>query len=106
GITWEHGEFLAHLLDPKEADLVSTALDSAAQFKGFQQGVKVKGFHGADVKMAAEELIDFETAIETGVDLGTIRSAIPPLFADHPRRETLKFIDELKRAGYGNGSNP
>jgi hypothetical protein len=100
GIMSDHGEFIAHLLDPREGDLISTALDSAAQFKGFHENVEEKDFHGANVMLAAEELIDFEAATETGVQTGTIRSTIPPLFADHVRRETLKFVDELKRSGY------
>jgi hypothetical protein len=100
GMMSDHGDFVAHLLDPKEADLISTALDSAAQFKGFQQGVEAKDFRGGDVLVAAQELIDFQAATENGVELGTIRSIIPPMFADHIRRESLKFCDELKRAGY------
>ena len=99
-MTCDHCQFIAHLLDPKEADLISTALDSAAQFQGFAQNVDAQGFHGVDVLVAAEEVRDFEAAIETGIQAGTIRSIIPPLFADHVRRETLKFIDELKRVGF------
>jgi hypothetical protein len=99
GMMSEHCEFIAHLLDPKEGDLISTALDSAGQFEGFQQNVDAKDFRGADVLAAAQELLEFEAAIETGVQAGTIRSIIPLMLADHMRRETLKFIDELKRLG-------
>ena len=88
------------MLFRSEDELISTALDSAAEFKGFQQNLNAKDFHGVDVLVAAEELIDFEAATETGVQLGTIRSIIPPILADHVRREGLKFVDELKRAGY------
>jgi hypothetical protein len=100
GMMSDHCEFIAHLLDPKEGDLISTALDSAAQFKGFQQNVDAKEFRGVDVLIAADELLEFESAIESGVQTGTIRSIIPLLLADHVRRETLKFIDELKRVGF------
>jgi len=100
GMMSDHADFIAHLLDPKESDLISTALDSAAQFKGFQQHATSKDLRCSDVMTAAEELIDFKTAIETGVGVGTIHSIIPPLFADHVRREALKFVDELKRTGY------
>jgi hypothetical protein len=102
GMMSDHGEFLAHLLDPREADLISTALDSAAQFKGFQESAQSKDLRGGDVMAAVQELIDFEAATETGVQMGTIRSVIPPLLADHVRRESLKLVDELKRSGYGN----
>lgn len=57
GMMSDHCEFIAHLLDPKEGDLISTALDSAAQFQGFQQNVDAKGFSGVNVLIAAQELI-------------------------------------------------
>src|SRR5207244_7709082 len=97
GIMSDHGEFIGHLLDPKESDLIETALDSAAQFKGFKENAQSKGLHGLDVMIAAEELIDFKAATEKGIEMGTIRSIIPPMLADHVRREALKFVDELKR---------
>jgi len=96
----DHAALLAHLLDPKEADLIATALDTSAQFKGYRNNVQSKGLRGVQVLTAAEELIDFETATQTGVNLGTIRSIIPPMLADHVRREALKFVDELKRTAY------
>lgn len=93
----EHSEFIAHLLDPQEQDLISQALDSSAVFKGFNQSNKERALSPGEVVLATEEFVDFETTIENGVAAGRIKSIIPPALADHMRRETLKFVDELKR---------
>jgi hypothetical protein len=46
---------------------------------------------------AAEEIINFKTAAEKGIQTGKIKSIIDPALADHVRREAVKFADELKR---------
>jgi len=91
--------FIAHLLDPQEQDLISSALDSSAVFKGFNHANRARKLPGAEVVIATEDLIDFETTIEEGINAGQIKSIIDPTLADHMRRESLKFIDELKRTG-------
>ena len=95
----DHSEFIAHLLDPQEQDFISQALDSSAVFKGFNQGNHDHALPGGAIVLATEELIDFETTIEAGINTGRIKSIIHPTLADHMRRETLKFVDELKRTG-------
>jgi len=95
----EHTQFIAHFLDPEEQDLISEALDSSAVFKGFNQGNRDRKLAGGEIVLACEELIDFETSVEDGTNTGRIRSILPANLADHMRRETLKFVDELKRTG-------
>ena len=95
----EHTQFIAHFLDPEEQDLIGEALDSSAIFKGFNQGNRDRKLGGGEVVLACEELIDFETSLENGISTGRIRSILPSNLADHMRRETLKFVDELKRTG-------
>jgi Domain of unknown function (DUF2935) len=95
----EHTQFIAHFLDPEEQDLISEALDSSAVFKGFNQGNRDRKLAGGEIVLACEELIDFETSVEDGTNAGRIRSILPANLADHMRRETLKFVDELKRTG-------
>jgi hypothetical protein len=50
------------------------------------------------VEKAVDEIIDFKTAAEKGIQLGKIKSIIHPTLADHVRREALKAADDLKRA--------
>jgi hypothetical protein len=95
----EHSSIIAHLLDPQEQDLISHALDASALFKGFQNGNRDRTIPRGQILLATEELIDFETAIESGVYSGGVKSILDPLLADHMRRETLKFADEFKRSG-------
>jgi Domain of unknown function (DUF2935) len=95
----EHSEFIAHLLDPQEQDNISQALDSSAMFKGFRQGNRDGNLPGGQILLATEELIDFQTAVADGIDTGRVQSILHPALADHMQRETLKFVDELKRTG-------
>ena len=53
---------------------------------------------GDPVAEAANEIVDFKTAAEEGIEAGQIRSIIHPTLADHVRREAVKFVDDLKRA--------
>ena len=93
----DDSEFIAHYLDPQEQDLISQALDSSAVFKGFNQGNKEREVPAGEILLAVEDFIEFETNIEDGVNAGRIKGIIQPAYADHVRRETLKFVDELKR---------
>jgi hypothetical protein len=95
----DHSELIAHLLDPVEADLISQALDSSAVFKGFNQANRDRKIPGGEIVLATEELIDLETTLEEGINAGRIKSILHPALADHMRRESLKFVDELKRTG-------
>lgn len=90
----EHSDFIAHLLDPEERDLIRKAFDTSTKFHQLrrQQPVSLQAAHGA-----AEEIINFKTAAEKGIQTGKIKSIINPALADHVRREAVKFADELKR---------
>lgn len=92
----EHSEFIAHLLDPEERDLIRQALEASTKFHQLhqQQPPSLQAAHGA-----AEEIINFKTAAEKGIQTGKIKSIINPALADHVRREAIKFADELKRLG-------
>jgi hypothetical protein len=90
----EHGEFIAHLLDPQEDPLIEKALSSSAAFRDLRAKKGSKDQAGA----LAKSIIDFKTAAAKGVQAGQIKSIIPPTLADHVRREAVKFEDELKRA--------
>jgi hypothetical protein len=48
---------------------------------------------------AAQTILDFKTKAARDIEGGRIKSIIDPRLADHVRREALKFVDELKRAG-------
>lgn len=95
----EHNEFIAHLLDPQEDELIGHALDSSAMFKGFRHVNRERRLPIGEVVLATEEIIDFETVLQEGMNAGRIKSILNPMLVDHMRRETLKFIDELKRSG-------
>jgi len=95
----DHSEFIAHLLDPQEQELISQALDASAVFQGFKLGNHARPLPGGEILLATEELIDFETVVEEGIGAGKIKSIMQPVLAAHIRRESLKFVDELKRSG-------
>ena len=90
----EHSDFIAHLLDPDERDLIKKAFATSAKFHDLreQKPVPLQAAQGA-----AEEIIDFKTAALKGIETGKIKSIINPALADHVRREAVKFADELKR---------
>jgi len=90
----EHSEFIAHLLDPQEGELIRKALETS---KKFQDLGKARPVSMPTAHAAAEEIINFKTAAEKGIQTGAIKSIIDPALADHVRREAVKFADELKR---------
>src|SRR5215207_667984 len=94
-IMGEHADFIAHLLDPEESALIQKAMQTSAAFRRMHKSVpSSKG----PVEKAVDDIIDFKTAAEKGIQTGKIKSIIHPALADHVRRETLKAADELKRA--------
>ena len=94
-IMGEHADFIAHLLDPAERDLIMKAMRTADGFHKFHEH---KPSPNNSVAKAVDEIIDFKTAAETGIKTGKIKSIIHPTLADHVRREALKAADDLKRA--------
>jgi len=94
-IMGEHADFIAHLLDPEENALIQKAMQTSSAFRQMHKSVpSSKG----PVEQAVDDIIDFKTAAEKGIQTGKIKSIIHPTLADHVRREALKAADELKRA--------
>ena len=93
-IMGEHADFIAHLLDPAERDLIMKAMRTA---DGFHKLYDDKTPSGDSVAAAVNEIIDFKTAAEKGIQTGKIKSIIHPTLADHVRREAAKRADDLKR---------
>jgi hypothetical protein len=94
-IMGEHADFIAHLLDPEENALIQKAMQTSQAFRQMHRNVpSSKG----PVEKAVDDIIDFKTAAEKGIQTGKIKSIIHPTLADHVRREALKAADELRRA--------
>lgn len=89
----EHSAFIAHLLDPEEEDLIKQAIKMKEIFLG--QGFSKKS--SSAVMKTANDMLGFKKAGEKGIYAGKIKSIIPPQLASHVRRESMKFVDELKR---------
>ncbi len=92
-IMGEHADFVAHLLDPRERDLIKQAMDTSDAFGKINK----EPANAKKALDATEQIIDFKVAAEKGIDAGKIRSIIHPTLADHVRREALKAADELRR---------
>ena len=90
----EHADFIAHLLDPEERQLVEQAFKASRDFRNLRAQPPAST---APAMQAAEEIINFKTAAEKGIQTGAIKSIINPALADHVRREAVKFADELRR---------
>ncbi|MGQ0654419.1 MAG: DUF2935 domain-containing protein, partial [Betaproteobacteria bacterium] len=89
----EHSGFIAHLLDPDEKLLI----DQATKLEKTFRSQAFRDVPGDAVMKAAQEVLDFKTVGEKGIQAGKIKSIIHPALASHVRREAVKFIDELKR---------
>lgn len=94
-IMGEHADFIAHLLDPKESELIMKAMKTATAFHQMHANPPASK---DPAEKAVNDIIDFKTAAGKGIKAGTIKSIIHPTLADHVRREALKAADELKRA--------
>ncbi|MGB7925776.1 MAG: DUF2935 domain-containing protein [Pyrinomonadaceae bacterium] len=94
-IMGEHADFIAHLLDPVERELIMKAMQTGDAFHKMHDNVPSSK---NPVEKAVNDIIDFKTAAEKGIQTGKIKSIIHPTLADHVRREALKAADDLKRA--------
>ena len=94
-IMGEHADFIAHLLDPAERDLIMKAMQTADGFHKIHDDLPASK---NPVERMVDEIIDFKVAGEKGIIAGKIKSIIHPSLADHVRREALKAADDLKRA--------
>jgi Domain of unknown function (DUF2935) len=95
----DHSAFLAHLLDPQEFQTIDRAIRTARQFRDLhERRVAPTGRPDDPLVALVQEVVDFDAAIEQGIDTGRLRSVIHPALADHVRREAVKFLDEARRA--------
>ena len=94
-IMGEHADFIAHLLDPAERDLIMKAMQTA---DGFHKTHHHLPSSKNPLETMVDEIIDFKTATEKGIIMGKIKSILHPTLADHVRREAIKAADDLKRA--------
>lgn len=94
-IMGEHAGFIAHLLDPEERTLIAKAMQTSDGFRAMHNSTTSSK---AALEKAVDDIIDFKTAAEKGIETGAIKSIIHPALADHVRREAIKAADELKRA--------
>ena len=94
-IMGEHSDFIAHLLDPEERDLIMKAVHMSDKFHRMHDDLTSSK---TPLESVVDDIIDFKTAAEKGIVMGTIKSIIHPTLADHIRREAIKAADDLKRA--------
>ena len=94
-IMGEHADFVAHLLDPVESALIQKAMQTSSAFRQMNKATPTSK---QPLEKAVNDIIDFKTAAEKGIQTGQIKSIIHPALADHVRREALKAADELRRA--------
>ena len=94
-IMGEHSDFIAHLLDPQERDLIMKAMHASDTFHQMHNNPPSSK---NPLESVVDDIIDFKTAAEKGIVTGTIKSIIHPTLADHVRREAIKAADDLKRA--------
>ena len=94
-IMGEHADFIAHLLDPAERDLILKAMSTG---DAFHKAHDNPSSATDPVERMVDEIIDFKAAAERGIIAGKIKSIIHPSLAYHVRREALKAADDLRRA--------
>ena len=94
-IMGEHSDFIAHLLDPAQRDMIAKAMWLSDTFHKTHHDQPLSK---DPIESVVDEIIDFKTAAERGIVLGTIKSIIHPTLADHVRREAIKAANDLKRA--------
>ena len=94
-IMGEHSDFIAHLLDPAEHDLIIKAMHTSDTFHKMHDDPPSSK---SPLESVVDDIIDFKTAAEMGIVTGTIKCIIHPTLADHVRREAIKAADDLKRA--------
>lgn len=93
----EHSQFIAHLLEPTEVDLINKALEQNDIFRRVMKEHALEG-NVDPVTALANHIIDFKTTALKGIEAAQIKSIITPDLADHVRREAIFFSDELRRA--------
>src|SRR5688572_9295950 len=74
-IMGEHADFIAHLLDPAERDLIMKAMKTGDAFHKMHDSLPASK---NPVEKAVDEIIDFKVAAEKGIRTGKIKSIIHP----------------------------
>lgn len=106
----DHAKFIAHLLDPSERQfiqqsrLLSDTFDvMRCHIEDFESMLEITPrpipslvrFAGETIE-AGKDIRDFKKAAEELISQCKVLSIIPPLLADHVRREAEKFIRDIK----------
>jgi hypothetical protein len=112
----EDCRFIAHLLDPEEYALIDACMKTSAVFRHLNRGgtggvvASLAGEPGSvvvslvknqktyEILSCAESVLDLKTKLCRDIESGRVKSMLIPAMADHLRRESIKFVDELKRA--------
>ena len=101
----EHAEFISHLLDPTESDLILKANNFAGQYNRLEQIVQGREEGTKTLRQLTLETIattrafrDFKAAGTDGILLCKIKSIIIPLLGDHVLREANHYLRILNRS--------
>jgi hypothetical protein len=112
----EDCRFIAHMLDPEEYALIDACNKTSAVFRHLNRGGTggvvgsmtgdagsvvvslVKNQKTYEILTCAEAVLDLKTKLCRDIEAGRVKSMMIPAMADHLRRESVKFVDELKRA--------
>lgn len=101
----EHAQFISHLLDPTESDLIVKANSFVGRFdrlgniaQGGGQGTLTLSELTQETITATRALRDFKAAGTDGLLACKIKSIIYPLLADHVLREANHYLRILNRS--------
>jgi hypothetical protein len=101
----EHAQFISHLLDPTESNLIAKANNFVGQFDrlehismGGGQGTLTLGQLTGETINATLALRNFKAAGTEGLLTCKIKSIIIPLLADHVLREANHYLRILNRS--------
>jgi hypothetical protein len=112
----EDCRFIAHQLDPDEYGLIDAYMKTSSVFRHLNRGGTggvvgsmvgdpssvvvslVKNQKTYEIMSCAEAVLDLKTKLCRDIEAGRVKSMMIPAMADHLRRESVKFVDELKRA--------
>jgi hypothetical protein len=112
----EDARFIAHMLDPEEYGLIDACNKTSAVFRHLNRGGTggvvgslvgdqgsvvvslVKNQKTYEILSSAEAILDLKTKLCRDIEGGRVKSMMFPAMADHLRLESVKFVDELKRA--------
>jgi DUF2935 family protein len=108
--------FIAHMLDPDEYGMIDACMKTSSVFRHLNRGGTggvvgamvgdpgsvvvslVKNQKSYEILSCAEAVLDLKTKLCRDIEAGRVKSMMIPAMADHLRRESVKFVDELKRA--------